>query len=341
MQAGLHLDRFSEAEAKRRRAEAHARGIAPRGHTPLAEAIQAAVKVMVAGAPADTIKTYTSISNLFLSFLRAQSWDAMPADELARHHALAYVDHCRIERRVTANTTNNNVAILRGIFQWMQGRGYCTANPWADVKKLPPEAKRRRCFTPTEAQAAIAHIARHDAWLYAALLLEYTCYMRPNEIRLLRVGDVDLASGAVHIRRATSKTGRKQGDRTATIPAAVLPLLRGLLPSGAPASHYVFGTGAQCAASPCSRSRMYKRHQAALARMVEEGTLASAEGLTFYSWKDTGITEALLTMPLVAVQDQAGHTTPAMTLRYRAKPRINADMQAWQPAALKKEKPDG
>lgn len=340
LQAALPIERFSEAEAQRRRTEAAAQGIAPRGHTPAAEAVAAIVRVMLAGAPADTTKTYNSISKLFTTFLAAQGWHLMPVDELRRHHAMAYVDHCKVERGVTHNTINNNIGVLGGIFARLLDRGYITANPWADVKKLPPEAKRRRSFSAAEAQAAIAYIARQDPWLYAALLLEYTCYMRPNEIRLLRVGDVDLAAGTVRIRRATSKTGRKQGDRSATIPTAVLPLLRSLLPAQAPASHYIFGTGAQCAATPCSRSRMYKRHQAALCHMVADGVLASAEGLTFYSWKDTGITEALLTLPLVAVQDQAGHTTPAMTLRYRQRPTVNPSMQAWQPAALEKEKPD-
>lgn len=335
MQAGLTVQRFDEAEAQRRRAEAQARGIAPRGHVPLSQALEAALKVKTAGSPEDTTKSYRSVAKLFSAYLVANGWEAMPADQLQRHHVMGYADHCRVDRKASNTTINNNIAILNGMCVWLVDRGYCVVNPCEQIKKLPKEAKRRRSFTRAEAQTVAAYIRDTDSVLYLALLLEYTCYLRPKEIRLLRVSDIDTSTGVVLVRRASGKSGKLTGDRRPTAPTAVLDLLRGLVPAGAAQSYYLFGEAGSPAAKPCGHSFFYKRHLAALKKLEAAGELSSIVGLTWYSWKDTGITEALENMPLLAVQDQAGHTSPDMTLRYRAKPSTSAAMKAWVPDALR------
>jgi len=59
----------------------------------------------------------------------------------------------------------------------------------------------------------------------------------------------------------------------------------------------------------------------------ECGELKNIAGLTWYSWKDTGITDALEDLPLMAVRDQAGHSDAKMTLKYYHKARVNKGMQ--------------
>lgn len=68
---------------------------------------------------------------------------------------------------------------------------------------------------------------------------------------------------------------------------------------------------------------MGNKHRRALKALKKAKKLGNIDGLTWYSWKDTGITEALEQLPLVSVQEHAGHTKPEMTLRYRHKKAIN------------------
>ncbi len=72
---------------------------------------------------------------------------------------------------------------------------------------------------------------------------------------------------------------------------------------------------------------MEKKHRDILRKLKENGSLNDITGLQWYSWKDTGITDALDDIPLLAVQDQAGHSTPEMTLLYRHKKLINKKIQ--------------
>lgn len=74
--------------------------------------------------------------------------------------------------------------------------------------------------------------------------------------------------------------------------------------------------------------RMYKRHAKVLARLKAEGRLTGdLTGLTWYSWKDTGISlHAHNTSPL-ATRDQAGHTSITMTEVYYHAPQVNEEYQ--------------
>lgn len=47
----------------------------------------------------------------------------------------------------------------------------------------------------------------------------------------------------------------------------------------------------------------------------------------YYSWKDTGITQIIDSIGLLAASDQAGHRNTAITLVYRHRKRINDKVQ--------------
>jgi integrase len=70
---------------------------------------------------------------------------------------------------------------------------------------------------------------------------------------------------------------------------------------------------------------------------LQQQVLEDINGLTLYSWKDTGITEDVLLFPLAAVQSQAGHTTPNMTMKYYRKPLINEHLREKQNNVLPKK----
>jgi len=69
--------------------------------------------------------------------------------------------------------------------------------------------------------------------------------------------------------------------------------------------------------------RPYKRHARILQRLHDSGALpGDISGLTWYSWKDTGISlHAAKTSPL-ATRDQAGHVDFAITDVYYHAPEI-------------------
>lgn len=295
--------------------------------TNIVEAIELARDVKCQSDRTDSRKTYRSICNLITAFLTEKNWHRLAVGEFRKHHAIAYMDHCLVDRKVGARTYNNNLMILHAFFEVLADRNYVLENPWKDIKRMARRKikKRRRNFSPAEARAVARRIQQDDELLFLALLMEYSCFMRPKEIRLARRQDVDLERGLIDIPDQTSKNWQA---RVVTIPDAFLPYFRTELLLRTPPMHYLFGRGWRPhPTATCGKNTMYDKHRRILLAMHEEGSLPNIQGLTWYSWKDTGITDAMEYLPVPAVQDQAGHHSPEMTEIYRHRRKVNEPMK--------------
>lgn len=121
-----------------------------------------------------------------------------------------------------------------------------------------------------------------------------------------------------------SGNAKKWKKRICTIPASVLPFFRDGRFDKYPGNYYVLGKkdlgGGNYRLEPCTVAigddRMYKRHQALLKSLQEQGLLGDVTGLTYYSWKDTGITRHAKQTTVTATKEQAGHTNLAVTSVY-------------------------
>lgn len=68
-----------------------------------------------------------------------------------------------------------------------------------------------------------------------------------------------------------------------------------------------------------------RRHRNILERLRADGRLGNIEGLSWYSWKDTGISAHSRRTSLLATKDQAGHTSTDMTLVYYQSEQVNLE----------------
>ncbi len=73
---------------------------------------------------------------------------------------------------------------------------------------------------------------------------------------------------------------------------------------------------------------MYRRHDRYLQRLKEEGQLKNTDGLTWYSWKDTGISLHARRTTALSTRDQAGHKDFDITLVYYESEQVNAEYKA-------------
>ena len=173
-------------------------------------------------------------------------------------------------------------------------------------------------------------VEQRDYWLFRGLLLQYYCYIRPEELRRLKFRAFDFSKGLVKIESFEAK---KWKTRWATIPRSVMQYFVDGKFETYPASHYVFGVAGnrvegyrlEPGTVAASKSVAYRRHKKILQSLKAAGQLQSLEGLTWYSWKDTGISvHARHTSPL-ATRDQAEHQDFDMTLTYYQAEQLNTE----------------
>jgi integrase len=299
-----------------------------------AQAVEFALNLKLATPQKNTHKNYKTLVMWLQKWLRAKSYAVMPITDFQKRHARAFFDwyitgHGQ-ERKYRGVTINNRLRHVRALWAELVDREICPDNPWKSIKPVREEEKLRRVFTPEERRIVAQDIHETDYWLFRALLLQYYCYIRPVELGRMKFSAFDFSTGTVNVE---VYKGKRKRHRWATIPKSVLHYFTDPEFSGQPANYYIFGlppakNGFQSigpSPAPAHPNRLYKRHHRILQRLKKEKRLINIDGLTWYSWKDTGISaHAPQTSPL-STKDQAGHQDFDITMIYYHQQQINPE----------------
>lgn len=280
-------------------------------YTPVKDALEAALQIKMHSNSSDTRNTYRSTGQIFRKWLEDEKIDTWPVVRFTRREAIAFLDYVRLRRGVGERTYNNYLICLKAIFNTLKDRDYIQANPFDQVKKLRIPKKRRRNFSPEERRAVAAWIAANDPGLFLAVLLSYYCFIRPNEMRQMQIGCIDLASKVIRLPASITKT---KIDRVVTLPDSIAPLLLDL--EKYPPGLCVFSTGLKPGRTPAGKNAFNKAHREALERLFASGAIKDIGGLSFYSWKDSGLTDMSENISLLDLMKQAGHHDPKITMKY-------------------------
>lgn len=242
---------------------------------------------------------------------------------------LEQVKHGRARGRLSPKTALNIWATVTTAF-----KAACRAkqrdlrvredNPCANV--LPPErgdSRRKEWIYPREFSTLMACVSVPIEWreLYA---LACFLYLRPGELYELRVRDLNLEIGDVHVTRAWDWEARevkapktRNGVRHVPIPATLLPLLRRMTAGKQPDDKLVpvlEETGKERKTSETMRQHL-RDAGVTSARLFADN--ATHMPIGFRSWRDTGITWlAIDGVDVIKMQRRAGHDTIETTMGY-------------------------
>lgn len=280
--------------------------------TPISEALELALRIKMQSDSRDTRNTYRSTAKIFLAWAAAEKLDAWPVIRFSRREAMAFLDYVRLKRRVGERAYNNYLVGLKSLFNELRARDLVQANPFGQVAKLRPSKKLRRNFTQEERRTVAAWIAGHHAGLFRAVLLSYYCFIRPNELRQMQIGCIDLAGKVIRLPGEITKTNK---PRTVTLPDAIIPYFREIV-GAHPAGWYLFGRNLEPGRSPTGKNSFNLAHREALETIFKAGGVQSITGLSFYSWKDSGLTDLSENISVLDLMKQAGHHDPKITLGY-------------------------
>ncbi len=237
-----------------------------------------------------TREQYESVVNVLLGYLAGQ--------EISQAGLEAFLQSILINRHPT--TYNKYVAILPRLF-----RGARLYFEFGHIEKAKANATPARYFQRHQARILLARIDEQDPELGLFVRFLYFCFIRPKELRQLRVGDVLLEEGEIRVPGEVSKNTKTQ---FVVIPAAFLPSLNFLYEKKP--GDFIFPSPVD-ASKPISKNIMYRRHKAIL------DELNFGDGYTLYSWKHTGaVMAAKAGIPVKELQMQLRHHSLDETDRY-------------------------
>ncbi len=198
---------------------------------------------------------------------------------------------------------------LKGMFGFFLTHGLISRNPFATIKGKRREGKHRVTIPRNDRRRILNYFLKRGMVEYVVIVrLCFKYLIRPKEILMLQIGDIDFNNGILHIPPEVSKN---HYGRTIALGHDVMKYFLKLKNCGFPIGTYIFSTDFK----PGDKLYTTKNLFSIWKQMRE--SLSMPDGYHFYSLKDTGITEMLETgMPLKFVKDLAGHHSLSMTERY-------------------------
>lgn len=292
-----------------------------RGSINILEALQIALKFKLHTDREHTRITYSSFTGIFTKWLEEQGWDTLPLSAFDKAKAKQFLDHVLLDRKdrygnsVSNRTYNNYIINMRALFYELVEREYISENPFTGHKPRKEEQKLRHAIDQDDTTKIARYVYQNNRPVYLAILLISHCGLRLSELRRIRSRDIDLDRGLIIL--AGNQTKNKE-RAFITIPTAVIPTLRKFELEKIPGQHLVFGLALKPhPTTGCGRNTISDRFREMLHAMKKAGMLASIEGYTAYSWKDTGAIAMVKSgLDILAIQKHLRHKDLSTTQRY-------------------------
>lgn len=202
---------------------------------------------------------------------------------------------------------NNCLVFIKAFCTFCVEKGLMDENPAKGIKPYKRNLieKRRKVIPPAIVRQIGEHLLRHDKHFLLACYLLYYCCVRPIEQTRLKLQYFNLKDCTLTIPADDSKNRRTQ---TVTLPKKVILLMLDLGVFNNPPHFYLFSNELLPGSVQIDRRLITIRWS----RLKKE--LKLDDDYTFYSLKDTGITEMLeKNLSNISVRDQARHSSLAVT----------------------------
>jgi integrase len=184
-----------------------------RGYS-LMDAITYAInyKREIAGIKKSSLKKYDSALTTVKDFLKHKGLpERYPLAKVNAQFIEAYFEYLKIERKIGNKTHNDRRGFLHAMFAVLIKKSnnalFRGVNPVAAVSILQEVTKKHAAFSTDQLQSIITYArARQDHHVVLFIQLLYYTLARPEELRLLRVGNIDLERRRILFKGDEAKT---------------------------------------------------------------------------------------------------------------------------------------
>lgn len=221
--------------------------------------------------------------------------------------AVDFLDYLIYDKDVNAKTRNNYRTWLSTLCSWMRERKYIDANPIEPIHLMREGEKFRDALPPSALAKLKEWTQRHNPPFYLACMMEYYTFIRPDELRYIRVGDISIEEQSVFIRPEVSKNRKGQ---VVALNDAVLKIMIEQEVFKHHSGEFLFGHDMV----PGEEQLYVNQFRLEWARMRK--VLGFPDRYQFYSLKDSGIRDLANAEGIVYARDQARHTDVSVTNKY-------------------------
>lgn len=250
---------------------------------------------------------YLSRLNQFREYISASKIEIHHIHQFDRNLVVDFLDYLILDRDVTANTRNNYRTWLSVLSTWLVDRRYIDVSATQDVHAMRESVKYRDALTERDLKRLKDYTSKEMPYFYLACMIEYYTFIRPEEIRHIKIGHISVSEQTIYVPGDTSKNHKEQ---VVALNDSVIRLMIELHVFDHASEDYLFGRDLRP-----GPEQLYV-NQLRLEWKRVRGVLGFPDSYQFYSLKDTGIRDLANSEGIVVARDQARHSDIGVTNRY-------------------------
>ncbi len=252
--------------------------------------------------------SWTSYLKIFREWAEGEGKRLVYAYQLDLPLVSDFLDFMLLDRDVSARTHNNYRAWLALFCGWMTEKGFIADNPVEKTKKLNEDAKQRDALSTEELGRLQRYLAEHNRHFLLACMMEYYCFIRPEELCSIRIRDIEIKAQRVRISAEAAKNRKEQW---VGVNERVLRMMIDLGVFSHSGDEFLFGGRDFMPSMKMQSGRIFREEFAKVRRV-----LGFPSSYMFYSLKDSGIRDLANAEGIVVARDQARHSDVATTNKY-------------------------
>lgn len=235
------------------------------------------------------------------------------AYQLNTAFAVDFLDYLILDKDLSAKSRNNYRTWLSTFCTWLAERKYIDRNPIESIHMLREDEKLRSPLEAKDLRKVREWTQQNNPSFYLACMMEYYTFIRPDELRYIKIGDISITEQSVYISESVAKNRKGQ---VVALNDTVLKLMIEQHIFDYPSQDYLFGANM----TPGPQQIYVNRFRQEWNKMRK--ALNFPASYQFYSLKDSGIRDLANAQGIVVARDQARHSDISVTNKYLKRPKV-------------------
>ena len=256
---------------------------------------------------AKTAVDYRSRLNQMKIYLQEVDTGIKYVYQFDRSFAIDFLDYLILDKDVSPKTRNNYRTWLSTFGTWLKDRLYIDDNPIDEIHMLKEEEKFRDPLTAADLVRLRDYTKKYNPPFYLACMMEYYCFIRPDELRYVRIGDISIKDQTVYVHPEFAKNRKGQ---VVALNDNLLKIMIEQKVFDHPSNEFLFGH--KLVPGP---EKIYV-NQFRIEWAKVRNALGWPKSYQFYSLKDSGIRDLANAEGIVVARDQARHSDVSVTNKY-------------------------
>jgi len=285
----------------------------PKAFHKLSDAIELFLRMKKRDMRPDGLRSYTSYCKKLNEWLVDNNLTDCFVISFTKDVALELMNELSLNEKLINRTWNNHFVFYRSLWNWFIANNYCKVNVFESFTKKREEEKIRVVIPALEHNRISLYCRHYIPNMEIVNDLVRVSFIRPSELSLVQIKEIDIFKKVIFIPKSKSKTHR---DRYAYLPDWLCTkIIDNFHLDRYPLDYYFIGSLLTPSPTP-TNTRKYDKYWERIRRDLSLGM-----ELQLYSYRDTGIT-FLEDSGVVrrVIQKLTDHTTAKMVGKYIGPP---------------------